>query len=340
MSNRSWKVKLRPISPIHIGDGDVLDPTEYIAKEGYVYYLNQITYVSHLLQKGISSLKQALDASNMEAIIQIMADNFDPGINLHWKSRTKVSDRFCSEWQRDLKDTHRSQQLHRFIRNRYTDDPYIPGSSLKGSIRTAVLNHLAKDEKKIELIENARRDRKFSGQQAEGILLDALNIHNTLDVSSDPFKYIKVTDAPLNEENLCIDQILRYGMSETELPVNYEMIKPESPETTFEISIDDRCQICDNVIKTINFFYKKLVINEWNWLKANLAEETRAFQTILAKENNAAKTEENKCIIRIGFGSGQWGMSLLNYWKENLKTKAFCNHQLLGWAILNFEEMK
>jgi len=340
MSNKKWKVTLTPLTPIHIGDGEMMDPTEYIAKDGYVYYLNQIAFMSHLLSSGKNTLKQALDSSNMESIIRIMADNFDADNKLHWKSRTKVDANFCNLWKQNLKNVRNSQQLHRFIRNQANDQPYIPGSSIKGAIRTAILDELAEDKDKRQEIEQARRDRKFNAQTAEAILLNAKNQRGTMDISSDPFKYLKVSDAIFQDDNLFIDTIQRYGMAEKDLPVYYEMINFEKGSFCFDMEAG--VKIMDIAVCPINrlqLFSTSLINKEIEWMKNHDKERFTEFYRSMIKKTDEANKTDDQCLIRLGFGSGHWSMTLQNYWKDDLKTKAVWNEQLLGWAHLQFEEI-
>jgi CRISPR-associated protein Csm5 len=338
---KTWKVTLKPVTPIHVGDGSILEPTEYIAKNGYIYYLNQITLISDLLRSQHNTLKQALNSMELENIVSILADKFDEKNTHHWKSRTPVSANFCNLWKENLKKIKNSQQLHRFIRNQLNDQPFIPGSSLKGSIRTAVLSILSNDENKRKQIElaQAQQNRKFKPQTAEAILLNAQNNRGNFDVASDPFKYIKVSDAVFKDEQLFIDRILRFGMSENELPVYYEMLKPDSGRIDFKLSIDTRfSSITKDLVYNINYFYKKLANQELKWLQTNLKNETLEFRKAFVECANSAKTSENTSLIRLGFGSGQWSLTMHNYWKDVLKTKAIWNNQLLGWATLHFKE--
>ncbi len=340
MSAKKWKVNLTNLTPVQIGDGSVLDPTDYIAREGYVYYLNQINYLSFLLQKSNNALSHALDSSDLTAIIKIMADNFDAGIKEHWKSRTKVSTNFCNLWYDNLSRISSSQQLHRFIRQQANDQPYIPASSLKGVMRTAILDNLAKDEKKRKDIDLALRERRFNSTNAEAILLENLNMRGNFDMTTDPFKYFKVTDALLNENDLFIDSILRYGMSENELPVYYEMVTPETACTFYLEADAEFLKIAPDPVRILRQYNLHLLKKEVEWMKKNDADRFREFYNNLIVRFNETVNTSDQTVIRLGFGSGQWGLSLHYYWKENLKTKAVWNNSLLGWVHLRFEEIR
>ena len=139
--------KLTCISPVHVGTGDILKYYEYIyvQKEGQkrVYFLEQTRWAQFLLahnlldeyaaevmkgkknalypwlqKKGIS-----LTAALLQQICRSYADVYmDEG-----EQKTTLNDISCQ-----MKDGHGL--------------PYIPGSSIKGAIRTAILHHLIKKE--------------------------------------------------------------------------------------------------------------------------------------------------------------------------------------------------
>ena len=70
------------------------------------------------------------------------------------------------------------------IRNPLTNEPYIPGSSVKGSIRTA---YLAYKKRQFE-------NNNDNSSIIEGKRLNAMNDKQKFSVELDPFKFLKVSD--------------------------------------------------------------------------------------------------------------------------------------------------
>ena len=208
----------------------------------------------------------------------------------------------------------------------------------KAEIRDIIQKRWNEIKKKQEKISNLRENHK--SQNAEGILLDSLNRKGFFSVADDPFKGLKISDAVFDYEQLFSDSILRYGMTEKNLPVYYEMLKTDAENIEFTVSTTPEFdKLSSNIIKTMNIFYKKLAINEVNWYKTHKNTVSSEFIKRFTHTVNSAITKENKCLIRFGFGSGQWSMTLQKYWKRELKTKALWNKQLLGWALLEFKEI-
>jgi len=127
-----------------------------------------------------------------------------------------------------LMDTKKIQQeLNNFIIARTSfglsdNRPYIPGSAIKGSIRTAYLNARAKVK------EESRPRGKGSAKELEKTLLDGGEF------STDPFRMVKVSDfKPVGESKTMII----YAVNEKKTPSQFqargpfqilEVIEPES----------------------------------------------------------------------------------------------------------------
>jgi CRISPR type III-A-associated RAMP protein Csm5 len=339
MSKKRWNVELKAITPIHVGGGHQMDPTEYIAKKGYIYYLNQTTYVADLLAKGNTALASALDAANLEHICKILSDAFNPEIKRHWHSRVPVSEVFCKLWYQELNNRNSTLTLHRFIRNTAQDAPMLPGSSIKGSLRTALLDSLARNDEMQKKITPLKHRKEFEGQAAEAILLTCQNKRGGMDVAADPFKYLKVSDATIDSTQILVDKLKRFGMAEKELGVYYEFLAPNQT-CSFTIEADERFELAANhLVKQLNVFYKKLITKEWNWLKDNLKRDGWPAQNVLTEISKSSVTTQGLAVIKLGFGTGGWGLSLSPWRKDTVKTKWLWKNHPLGWAQLRFEEL-
>jgi len=137
-----YDLTLIPISFIHIGNGEQLDPTEYIVKNGKVYYLNQTQMISYLMKTREKEFSKVLDTADMIKITDFFIENFNEKNTELWSASYKVDSSFETEYKRTLHDPRNQNLLYQFIRNKWQSVPFIPGSSLKGSLRTAFLSFL------------------------------------------------------------------------------------------------------------------------------------------------------------------------------------------------------
>ena len=213
--------------------------------------------------------------------------------------------------------------------------PYIPGSSIKGAIRTAVF---ASEVSKVDNLDG-KVARRFSSKSVEDELFGRIN--------NDVFRFMQVGDAyfPKNSEismrmvslNITQDEHL-YDKS---MPQLIEAIGADV-QTTFQLTLaNDAHQWARNrlgnggqtmpglsscmtslpeLFKTVNDHTQKLIREEIAIWEEVLEQYTDAekyvenLQSILER-TEACKTEK-ECVLRIGYGSG-WRF-ITGAWCEQL----------------------
>ena len=132
MSTRTLKV----LSPLHIGNGRELTPLDIYPGEGVVYVLDTGRLTDDLLGMGIS----------LEEILHLLRN--PPGDAYVWKGyidelRLNPSDYALYTLKIHGEAGKRSMQIKEFIKT--NGKPYVPGSSVKGALRTAVLYKVLKE---------------------------------------------------------------------------------------------------------------------------------------------------------------------------------------------------
>lgn len=134
--------QLKIFSPIHIGTGEELDPFTYVIRDGFVLIIDTANWIYQFPDK--SRLESILAAGDFAATRSFIAEHFD--------DRTSVinavqvnSKKLLSIYQRAIKDRDAGKQvlIEPMIRNPLDAKPYIPGSAIKGAIRTAIANGVA-----------------------------------------------------------------------------------------------------------------------------------------------------------------------------------------------------
>lgn len=155
----SRRIKL--ISPIlHIGaEVQKLNPFEYVETSDKIYIPNQQALWKALYQKGgsflneyIAAIEQRQDASKQREVIRKLLEN---AFGKQWWNTTALNgdkifpDNFISrKWAED-----KISDLRPMIRNGM-GQLYIPGSSIKGAIRTAIAYHLLRNADKYQVPSN------------------------------------------------------------------------------------------------------------------------------------------------------------------------------------------
>jgi CRISPR-associated protein Csm5 len=187
---------LTPLTPIHIGCGIDFEPTNYIIDNGVLYHFEPT--LLPLKQSDRDLLVKAVGRTGDDAIRALQKFFYERRQLCRQASRLDVPvaarvaeryrDRIGQVAQRESGGRTVSNQLEieRTAHHPYTGKSYLPGSSLKGSLRTGWLNRLDTGP---EIRWNPQRgpDRR-AAVEAEADLL-----HGTF--SSDPFRLVDVADA-------------------------------------------------------------------------------------------------------------------------------------------------
>lgn len=217
--------------------------------------------------------------------------------------------------------------------------PYIPGSSIKGSLRTAILATLASAvTNKEEKIKTGRMDRNgnplLSAEKVEKILFGN-------DPNSDIFRFIQVGDAYFeNDSEIALRVVninIRKGdnLQDDSKPQLIEAIS-KGVSSSFQMKIaddyykwaktkfsdlgklPDEMKSISNLFKLINSHTEKLVqsdIDFWDEIDKTGAEDyVESLQNVLTEIKSCE--EGKQCVLRIGHASG-WRF-ITGAWTENL----------------------
>lgn len=157
------------LTPVHIGCGEDYYPTNYVIDGGYLHYFGELQLVEALSPAELQALAgMAENLSGQESLRQIQAFIHQKRQSLSPLAQHSIpvadgvarlyEDRIGRTAQREQDGRKISNQLaiQRNSFNPYGQTPYIPGSSFKGAVRTALLETLLK--KDTDLFEQAKQD--------------------------------------------------------------------------------------------------------------------------------------------------------------------------------------
>lgn len=268
----TYKAKLKVITPIFIGGGDnyKISRFEYIFDEASsnIYILDLTKWTSFLRDNKILDMYiQFVDTQASEKKGGLNNMDFIKRYQMFFKKPfitedvlRKVSKRII-KLSKDMNDFN-TNDLICFIRNT-EGKPYIPGSSIKGALRSAFMSYAYKSnssiaqrhERDIAMLfkesDTKKIRNKLKDKTQEKILFNykALIEHNTeqYEKTGDILSFIRVSDSsPFDEQNLFISKKYDHVYIETaakqmdkinSMPVFREYVLPGT-EVEFEISID------------------------------------------------------------------------------------------------------
>ena len=139
---RTFQFSLLAMAPIHTGSGDKYTSREFIYEDGYFYFPDMGKFYNRMVEKGYDQkferfLQERKESASNNRLISFLEDN-------------RISDRdfggyriketgFETEKNNIDSQLGTINEVAKFMRDPY-GNPYIPGSSLKGAIRTILMN--------------------------------------------------------------------------------------------------------------------------------------------------------------------------------------------------------
>ena len=189
--NERYRCCLEILSPVHIGCDEIYEPTGFILDEQVhqIIVFEPFDFISKLESGEKQRFSDICRKGTIGSILEVY--KFFQGKSAAGR-RVKVCNDFPEHFRQtialDVRNEKRvGQELNNFqiARTAYlpgNDRPYIPGSAIKGAIRTAYLNNRASD---VNIIV---RPGKYASRMLEERLLDYRGI------PGDPFRLVKVSD--------------------------------------------------------------------------------------------------------------------------------------------------
>lgn len=202
---KQYNFVLETLAPLHIGCGEVHTQKEYLYEDNTFYFPN-----IELLYKKIGQENLNNQRKFENFLLKNINNNVTKSRLIDFLNDNRIKDRNfggyrIKEHGFESEQSGKLNEVRKFVRDPY-GNPYIPGSSLKGAIRTVLVNEYFRDEKNI--LWGARKSQKFN----------------------DIFHEIYVSDSqPLKNENLVLVQKWDYSPIKNEakpLPVFRESLKP------------------------------------------------------------------------------------------------------------------
>ena len=213
---KKYNVKLLPLTDIHIGSGKDIEAYEYTVKAGYMYRIDMSEAFDKMNVSEKENFYKILKKNNLFNIRSWIYNNYKEKWGYIYKE--KVSSDFEKYYKEKLDDKSQENSqlsISEFIG--YNNKKYIPGSSIKGALRTAfIYSDFLENEKKYEIkssyeIKNGKRvynrkeiDKEAKIMESEVLLAEKEDRYGNkidkkgeklgLEPKKDPFKTVKIFD--------------------------------------------------------------------------------------------------------------------------------------------------
>lgn len=337
------KIRLTTISPIHVGSG--------------VKYQNNLDFV--IEKENGRNMAGIIDEKKVAELIGL--EHIDEWVQYIERGKSTVDLIKKYAGSATLRDfTSRTMPIYAAANNDDTlkefihdgmGHAYIPGSSIKGAIRSAILELLVQEEKDLEqsIVKKNKDKLEVSASKVEKKIFGN-------DPNKDIFRFIKVGDAIFEngvEEAIRLVMYLNITEKDSLIPVKdrkpqiVEVIR-SGAEAEFNLTVDTRYNIWasektkfdkDKLIKSfpeaiegihkvftsVNKHTGKLVDDEieyWTNVSEELSGAEKYIKELETIQSKFDTLSANECILRLGHASGWdfitggWARELNNFDKD------------------------
>lgn len=197
------RFRAMPLTPIHVGTGDIITPEDYLIHGNELIRFNPHAVLRDMNPAERREYEKRLEGNEIQAAQRLLQQCCKP--ERHGIYRSQIGAGSKRELQNLIDHPERRSEVHPLQRNLHTGAPVIPGSSIKGAMRTAIVNKFSQDnsaevQKAVYGDPDLKKDRRW-----ERLEEAALN-YQRRSTESDPLRMLKVADVSLPLDTVRVDQ--------------------------------------------------------------------------------------------------------------------------------------
>lgn len=282
---RTFRLSLLTLAPVHIGNGEKYTSREFIYENKKFYFPDMGKFYNQMVEKRLAEkfeafLIQTRPNARNNRLISFLNDNRIAERSFGGYSISETG----LESDRNPNSAGAINEVNKFIRDAF-GNPYIPGSSLKGAIRTILMNTTPKwnNENAVKFKKENKKLIPWGPKKGEKY--------------DDLFNAIRVSDSkPFDNKSLILVQKWDYSAKTNKakpLPLYRESIPPLT-KIEFEITTttDEAGRLIEELGKRAQAFYKD-------------------YKAFFLSEFPDDKIQANlQYPIYLGAGSGAWTKTL------------------------------
>ena len=323
-----YKCFIEVLSPLHLGCDETYEPATFILdeKNSEIIIFDPFDMMNILPKEELNKFSEICAKGTIESILKLyrfINNQRIPG------RRVKVCSGFVEHYNKTLSlpihDKNKlKQEINRFSISRTAfltmdERPFIPGSAIKGALRTGYLNYLAKGMKKSAL------EERISAKELEKQLL--IGSFNT-----DPFRMVKISDfMPVGKINTKIVYAVneKKKISKFSASGSYQILEIVEPENIFvgEIMIDTPHSKA-NIRNPINL--KDLLDSATNFFKKEKDREDSELN-VMGIPSVSLSEKIGGTLLRIGQHSGAECVTIEGYRRIYIKGKGRQSQSTTFW---------
>lgn len=189
---------IRTASPLFVGDGGTILKKNYLfdSRSGRVTVFDEKKFFTLLIQRNLIDKYEQFAMGQMNNLYQFLTDvcrlterDWAPAV------------RYCVSAEGALDREHSLKDIHTFIRDAY-GRAYLPGSSVKGTIRTALLSELIQKDSGMREYDSRKFDRILEEKYLHSL---KLKIRKPADAVNSIMRGIQLSDSlPIEDRSMML----------------------------------------------------------------------------------------------------------------------------------------
>lgn len=360
---KRYRIHLKCLSPVHVGTGAVLDPFEYVIRERRLHVLDPASAIQSLAAGEAQQFARMIDQQKIAEARKLYSEKVNLQAAGVVRYQCAVSDDVVNEYRQKLSQIDNQLEIRSFPHCPDTGRPLLPGSSLKGAIRTAYLDAIGLNKR--AKIPVAKFNRNGARAERQFILKS-----DSLD--EDPFRCLVLRDGLFPADSTEVVKVLNEGTSQTRrqrgsaIPMRYEVVQAGT-ELELDCLLQDQFHGKRFQVKVYgekkerslsNPFQMKDLIDACNrFFPSRMKKEHENFYTKwqtarshsekLLKEAEKIGSNGKECLVRLGrfchVECVRFSNEVLDF--QGVRTTGGKSRNLvegttpLGWVRLRFEEV-
>lgn len=295
-----YQVSVRVLTPMHIGNGRLLlNEHDYAFFNGRTWRIDEAALLEE--ESNYQQVTSSRVAIKPKDLLK-PADYVEGSLLFRYVMRGAP------------RSVAAGAQLREQIKDTLTDQPYLPGTALKGALRTALAWHGWETQRMRPAPAELNRRREFAGQRFEQQLFGR-NPNNDL------LRALLVGDSqPAGNDQLMVANVsVMHAGGKPGSPIEVEAVRPD---TSFKLDLKlDRALFSQwarskglqlqhedwllNLAEISHAHAKARIESELAWFKRaeNCAGPADVYQRL---KEAAAQVKPGQCLVQLGWGTG-WG---------------------------------
>jgi len=222
-----WKGEAQAVTPVHVGAGEVWTKEHYVIRNGHLCLFEPSRVVLGMDRVRRREFERAVDSGNLDGALQILEGALrEDDIT----ARIPLAKDALKELDEARGNPNRWGGVVPFVRT--AGRPFVPGSSIKGAIRTALLSaEVSKNEHEARRHAFPRDEQGRERPDPDALQRWAFK-YGRGQTERDPFRFVEVADSILPEGATCIRRVLNWppekkgasGKGASDMQMHYECL--------------------------------------------------------------------------------------------------------------------